>query len=264
MIVCMIRRSSGILLEMNYSTDLFNASTIEQMARHYATLLGAVCSSPNKELGQLDIMSEQDRQLTLQAFNATAAPYPADLAVHQLFEQATADSPEACCLITATTGDQLSYAAVNAAANQLAHWLISNGTSRDVAVAVSLPKCPQLVIALLAVLKAGGCYVPLDPELPAERAAFILKQTGAQLLLASPTVPLAGVLDTRTVLLTESWEQFADCSSSNPAPRAGPSNLAHITFTSGSTGVPKVALVAFGLSYNQQQHCLCTHVGREL
>ena len=230
------------MLEMNYSTDLFDASTIERMAQHYAILLEAVCSSPDKELAQLDIMSPQDRQLTLEKFNDTAAPYPAHLAVHQLFEQAAAAAPEAPCLIT-TTGDQLSYGAVSAAANQLAHWLIRNGVSRENPVAVSLPKCPQLIIALVAVLKAGGCYVPLDPELPADRAAFILKQTGARLLLASSAVALASVLEARTVLLDGGWDQFRDCPSSNPAPCAGPGDLAHITFTSGSTGVPKVQLV---------------------
>lgn len=104
--------------------------------------------------------------------------------VHQLFEQQAAAQPEAICFIDGER--RLSYGTVNSLANQLARRLADAGVTADVAVGISLPKSVQLNVSLLAVLKAGGCYIPLDPGLPVERAAFMLKQAGARLLLTDP------------------------------------------------------------------------------
>ena len=202
----------------------------QRMAQHLGTLLAALAASPDTPLSQLDIMGPAERQLTLRTFNDTEQPYPSDKAVHHLFEQQAGCQPQAVCLVT-SGGERLSYAAVNAASNQLAHWLVSRGIAAGSAVGVSLPKCPQLYIALLAVLKAGGAYVPLDPELPAERAAFMLQQAGVRLLLAAAAASTARLPGVEAVIVDQGWQQFADQPETNPPPRAGPADVAYCMFT---------------------------------
>ena len=229
-----------MIVDLNYATDLFDASTMERMAEHLGNLLAAACASSDTQLAELDILSPAERQLTLDTFNDTEEAYPSMHTVHRLFERAAARWPSAACLVCGE--QQLSYAAVNAAANQLAHWLVSSGVAAGCAVGVSLPKCPQLYIALLAVLKAGGHYVPLDPELPAERACYIVHQAGVRLLLAGETVSWADLTGAEVVVMDQGWQQFEDHPPTNLQPRAGPADLAYCLFTSGSTGQPKVGL----------------------
>ena len=188
-------------------------------------------------MSQLSLVGEQDQQLVLQGFNDTAAPYPADATLHQLFEQHATRSQALCF---ADASKELSYGAVNAMANQLAHWLVNRGVGAGTAVGVSSHKCPELYIALLAVLKAGGAYVPLDPELPAERAAYMVRQTGVRLLLTAAGNELAQLPGLEAVVIDQGWQQFASQSPSNLAGRAGPADVAYCIFTSGSTGQPKV------------------------
>ena len=221
-----------------YATDLFEAGTMERMAQHLCNLLSAITAMPDAPLSQLDLTSPAERQLVLQGFNDTAAPYPADATVHQLFERHAARSPDTACLVHGTT--RLSYGVVNAMANQLAHWLAGHGIGAGTAVGVSSHKCPELYIALLAVLKAGGAYVPLDPALPAERATYMMQQTGVRLLLTSVANELARLPGVEAVVIDQGWQQFATQSSTSLPPRSDPGDLANITFTSGSTGQPKV------------------------
>ena len=217
---------------------------MERMAQHLSHLLGAAVRGPEAALSLLDLLSPEERQLTLHTFNDTASPYPSTLTVHQLFERAAEQWPSAVCL--AAGSGRITYAAVNAAANQLAHWLVSRGVAAGCAVGVSLPKCPQLYVTLLAVLKAGGYYVPLDPELPADRAMFMLRQTGVQLLLAAASVRTAELSDVEVVVVDQGWQRFKDQPADNLQPRAGPADVAYCIFTSGSTGQPKVRLPVSG------------------
>jgi non-ribosomal peptide synthetase component F len=233
-------RNAGVVVDLNYSTDLFDASTMERMAQHLSNLLAAACASCDTQLAQLDVLSPAERQLTLHAFNDTEEVYPSTSTLHKLFERAAARRPSAVCL---AYGDrQLSYADMNAAANQLAHWLVGRGVTAGRAVGVSLPKCPQLYIALLAVLKAGGYYVPLDPELPEERACYMVQQAGVRLLLAEEAVSWADLTDAEVVVMDQGWGEFEDQPVDNLGQRSGPADIAYCIFTSGSTGQPKVGL----------------------
>jgi non-ribosomal peptide synthetase component F len=233
-----LNRSDGIDVGFSYSTDLFEATTIHRMGRHLAVLLESVVQNPMGRLSQLALAPSEELQLTLRTFNDTAAAYPDDKMVHQLFESYAALAPGNACLNARE--QQLTYAAVNAAANQLAHWLVSRGVAPGTAVGVSSHKCPQLYISLLAVLKAGGAYVPLDPTLPLERAAFMVQQTGVQLLLTSADNALAQLPGIEAVVIDQGWQRFEGQPMSNLPARCGPADLAYCVFTSGSTGQPKV------------------------
>ena len=152
--------------------------------------------------------------------------------VHQLFEHQAAAQPEAICLID---GDcRLSYGTINSLANQLARHLADAGVTADVAVGVSLPKSVRLYVSLLAVLKAGGCYVPLDPSLPAERAAFMLKQAGARLLLADPGSSVSKASSVQTMHVGDPMGADWQCGSlpdSNLPLRCMPADLYSIIYT---------------------------------
>lgn len=152
--------------------------------------------------------------------------------VHQLFEQQAQQRPQAVCLIA---GDQrLGYGAVNAAANQLAHSLLAAGVAANVAVGVSMQKQPALYVSLLAVIKAGGCYMPLDPELPAQRAAAMLEQAGARLLLAGSGCSFSGLRSVQVVHVGDpssaDW-QSGSLPVSNPPARCTAADLYSITYT---------------------------------
>ena len=211
---------------------------MERMGQHFATLVAAAMEAPNIPLPQLDLLSSSERQLVIRTFNDTVAPYPAEETLHQLFERHAARISQQICL--AAAAKELSYGAVNAMANQLAHWLVGHGVGAGSAVGVSSHKCPELYIALLAVLKAGAAYVPLDPELPAERAAYMVRQTGIQLLLTAAGNELAQLPGVEAVVIDQGWQQFASHSAVNLPQRASPADAAYCIFTSGSTGQPKV------------------------
>ena len=231
-------RDGGVEGHLTYSTDLFDAATAARMAQHLTVFGASAAENPDVVIAAVPLMGSAERRLVLQDFNNTAASYPADATVHQLFERHAASSPEATCLVDGATC--LSYGAVNESANQLAHWLVGRGVGAGTAVGVSSHKCPELYIALLAVLKAGSAYVPLDPALPAERAAYMLQQTGVQLLLTAAGNELAQLPGVEAVVIDQGWQQFASQSTSNLPGRAGPVDVAYCIFTSGSTGQPKV------------------------
>ena len=234
----LVCRKHNLDVSFSYSTDLFNAATIKRMSQHFTQLLTAAVAAPDTPLSNLSLMDTEEQQLVLQGFNDTAADYPVSSTVHRLLEQHVVHAPMSPCLIQGTS--RLSYGAVNGMANQLAHWLVSRGVDAGTAVGVSSHKCPELYIALLAVLKAGAAYVPLDPALPAERVAFMVRQTGVQLLLTAAGNELARLPGVEAVVIDQGWQQFASQSALNLPQRASPTDVAYCIFTSGSTGQPKV------------------------
>ena len=246
-----------MIVDVNYSTDLFDAATVERMAEHLGNVLAAACTSCDVPIAELGLMSPAERELTLQTFNDTEEVYPSTHTVHKLFERVAARSPSAVCL--ACGEQQLSYAEVNRASNPLANWLVGRGVAANCAVGVSLPKCPQLYIALLAVLKAGGYYVPLDPELPTDRACYMVHQAGVRLLLAEESSSWADMCGAEVVVMDQGWQQFEEQPVANLRPRAGPADLAYCIFTSGSTGQPKVRLSTVRCEPHTYS-CHCTSV----
>jgi len=212
------------------------------LATALAALAEALAHEPGRPACALPVLPEPQRRRVLVDFNDTRVDYPADVFVHQLFEQRAAARPGAIALVF--EDDSLTYAELNARANRLAHRLIAQGLAPDARVGVCLERSVELVVCLLAVLKAGAAYVPLDPTYPAERLAFMLEDAAPGVLLTHSSLrarlPAAGA----ATMLVDRLE-LAGLPATDPDPRALgllPHHLAYVIYTSGSTGRPKGAM----------------------
>ncbi|HEY0602348.1 MAG TPA: condensation domain-containing protein, partial [Herpetosiphonaceae bacterium] len=171
----------GLVCTFHYSTDLFAAATIERLAEHFQMLLTGIAANPEQPITLLPLLTADEHHELVVTRNATAAPYPSDRCAHQLVQDQVARTPEA---VAAIFGDQqLTYAQLNDRANQLAHALQALGVGPEVRVGVCLDRSLALVVAILAIWKAGGAFVPLDPAFPPERSAFILADAQVVALL---------------------------------------------------------------------------------
>ncbi|HET9788878.1 MAG TPA: condensation domain-containing protein, partial [Pyrinomonadaceae bacterium] len=156
-----------IVAEIEYSTDLFESSTISRMLAHFERILASAVKDPEQHLSQLELLGSAERYQLLVERNDTAIPYPHTRCIQELFEEQVALSPDKLAL---TFHDQhLSYAELNTRANQLAHYLREAGVKAETPVGICLNRSIDMVVAVFAILKAGGVYIPLDPQYPAER-----------------------------------------------------------------------------------------------
>ncbi|MFV9652959.1 non-ribosomal peptide synthase/polyketide synthase [Pseudomonas citrulli] len=228
----------GLWASLTYATDLFDAATLERLAVHWQNLLRAVVNDASQALDELAMLSPSQWQQMVEDWNHTSVDYPRERCVHQLFEAQALTQPHAIAL--QFNGEAVSYSELNRRANRLAHRLIAAGVGPDVRVAVHVERSLHMVVGLLATLKAGGAYVPLDPQFPAERLAFMLEDSRAQVLLTQS--PLIGRLvqpQGLQVLLVED----AGGDEHNPQVSVTPQHLAYVIYTSGSTGKPKGVMV---------------------
>jgi len=205
-------------------------------------LVDALESAPAMPLASLDVMPAAERHQLLVEWNDTAADYPRDECIHQLFEAQAARTPEAVAVVFEDR--QLTYGELDARANRLAHHLIALGIGPETLVGVCLERSPALIVGLLGILKAGGAYVPLDPNYPPARLAFMLADTQAPVLLTQEA--LLGQLPSfegHILCLDRDWDAIAGKPDSDPPCRTTAENLAYVIFTSGSTGEPKGTLL---------------------
>lgn len=193
-------------------------------------------------ISELPCLSEDERRLVVEEWNRTAAPYPANECLHQLFERQAQRTPSACAV---EQGERrLSYAELNETANQLAYYLRSSGVRSDDRVAICLGSSPEFLISLLAVMKAGGACVPLDPAYPNQRQRFMLDDVQARALLTRPEILAElGPTATPAIELNVVWPFVRQQSKQNLSDTCAPENLAYVIYTSGSTGTPKGVLL---------------------
>ncbi|MEM7349874.1 MAG: amino acid adenylation domain-containing protein [Acidobacteriota bacterium] len=238
----------GLSISLEYSTDLFDRTTILRLWGHLENLLRAIVESPERRLSELDLLTAGERHQLLAAWNDTRSDYPRTSSIHQLFEDWAARTPDAVAVVS-EPDEQLTYRELNRRANQLAHHLRGLGVDAEVAVGICLERSVEMVLASLAILKAGGAYVPFDPGYPPERLSFMLADTATPVLVIrqewldalSDPLPVAG---TRMVCVDSGWPEIATRPEDNPAGRAGPDHLAYAMYTSGSTGRPKGTVIA--------------------
>jgi amino acid adenylation domain-containing protein len=234
--------ATGLRGSWEYSSDLFDTVTIERMAGHFKTLLEGIVAHGQQRIGQLPLLSPAERDQLLVQWNDTAADYPQDRCLQQLFEEQAARTPEAVAVVF--EAQRLTYAQLNERANQLAHHLVSLGVGPEVLVGICLERSLELVVGLLGILKAGGAYVPLDPAYPRERLAFMLQDTAAPVLLTQEG--LLGQLpkyEGRTLCLDRDWPAMAKHPVDNPIVRTTSESLVYVLYTSGSTGKPKGVMI---------------------
>jgi len=230
--------AQGLFAEFEYNTDLFHEQTIERLHSHLQKLLHEIVDTPNVPVSRLQLLPEEEARLTLKTWNATEQQVKSGLSAHQLFEQRAAAQPDAPAVVF---GDrQLSFNELNGRANQLAHYLREQGLQPETIVGVSMDRSPEMIIGLLAVLKAGGAYLPIDPNYPGERIRYIIEDSHLSLLLTQKSLKdkfrSTGV---RMLVLEELQTQTASLSQENLPNLSHADNLAYIIYTSGSTGRPK-------------------------
>ncbi|MGW7573424.1 non-ribosomal peptide synthase/polyketide synthase [Streptomyces sp. NPDC054765] len=221
-----VERDGGLTCFVEYNTDLFDAATVERATARLRLLLEAVADDPGRTVGALPLLSEEERRQVLQDGQGDALPVP-DSTFVDLFEAQAARTPHATALVARDA--TLDFAALNDRANRLAHHLISLGVGPERVVAVQLPRTSDMLVALLAVLKAGGTQLSVDPELPAERLAFLLADAAPQTVLTPGTLRDAP-------LDRQPGHNPTDADRTSPLCGA---HTAYLNYTSGSTGRPK-------------------------
>ena len=247
----------GLIGRLEYSTDLFDRTTIARMVGHWQTLLEGVVVDPTRHLSELPLLTEKERHQFLVEWNATQGAYPQDQCIHQLFEAQVERTPDTVAVVF--EGEQLTYRELNDKANQLAHHLQKLGVGPEVLVGICMERSLDMVIGLLGILKAGGAYVPLDPAFPFERLAFMLEDAQVQVLVTQQhLLTQLPAHSTKVVCLDADAAVLAQQSDANLLSVATSDHLAYVIYTSGSTGRPKGvqilhrAVVNFLLSMQEQ------------
>jgi amino acid adenylation domain-containing protein len=233
--------TAPITMIWEYATDLFDGETVQRLVDQYRTLLTQALADPARPVSRLDLLSPAETAQVVEEYNRTAAPYPAERTIVEVFADRVADDPDAVAVIG--DGTRLSYAQLDERAERLARSLRRCGVGLDTPVGVLIERGPDMIVAFLAALKAGGAYVPLDPGYPRERLGWMLAD------IRTPVVVTRAALRDRlpdgsavTVVLIDA----AAADGPEPVDAAAaplPTSLAYVLYTSGSTGRPKGVMV---------------------
>jgi amino acid adenylation domain-containing protein len=240
----MVREAKGVIkLCWQYNTDLFDAATIERMAKHFERLLNSIVLNPQQRISQLPMLTEVEQQQLLFEWNNTQAEYPLDKCIHQLLEKQVERTPHAVAVVF--EGQQLTYNELNCRANQLAHYLQSLGVKPDTLVGICVERSLEMIVGLLGILKASGAYVPLDPDYPIERIIFMLEDAAVKVLLTQQKlINKLPEHQAQLICLDADWELISQFSQDNPITDVQATNLAYVIYTSGSTGQPKGVMLS--------------------
>ena len=248
-------RDNSLLAELHYDASLFEREDIENLAIQLNTLLSSAINNPANAISQLEILSLNQRQKILVDFNATQTNYSHNQCIHELIEQQAAITPNNLAVVF--ENQELTYAQLNARANQLAHHLKTLGVGAETVVALCVERSLEMCVGFLGVLKAGGAYVALDSLLPEERLTYMIQDVGASVILTQQH--LAGIFSQQevpTVCLDSDWHIVAEQLETNLPCEVTPENLAYVVYTSGSTGKPKGVAVEHRQLFNYLQSIL--------
>ncbi|WP_253910536.1 non-ribosomal peptide synthetase, partial [Pyxidicoccus fallax] len=229
----------GLSTVLEYRSDLFEPSTAERLMEHLRALLEDAVAHPERRLSELSLMAEAERRQVLVDWNAAAVDSTSEPCVHELFDAQAARTPDAVAVVF--DGSQLTYAELQRRANQLAWHLRATGVRTGDRVALCLERSPEMVVSVLAVLKMGAAFVPVDPQYPAERLAFMLEDSGAPVVLTQSHLveSLPPGSRARVVCVDAEADALARLSDDTPEWPVSPDALCYIIYTSGSTGRPK-------------------------
>ncbi|MFD5259247.1 amino acid adenylation domain-containing protein, partial [Streptomyces bobili] len=245
-------KPNGLACRIDYRTDLFDQQTIKTLGTRLTRILETIVTTPDALISSIDILDPAERHQLLSEWNNTARDIPATV-LPQLFEAQATSRPDA--LAVTFQGRELSYEELNARANRLARHLIRHGAGPEQVVALAIPRSLDLVVVLLAILKAGAGYLPIDPDYPTDRIAYML-QDASPVLLLTDTATATRLLDIRTeqspplvlidhedihaTLETKATHNVTDSERTTPLL---PHHAAYVIYTSGSTGRPKGVVI---------------------
>jgi amino acid adenylation domain-containing protein len=238
--VSLTETPDGLRGAAEFNTDLFERATIERFVGHYRTILDAVLAAPDTAIGRVPLLTDADRR-SLRDWNRSDVDRPGPHTLHELIEQRASETPHRPAV--RFQFETLSYDELNRRANQLAHYLSREGIGTEAVVGVSLERSIDLIVALLAVLKSGAAYLPLDPTYPAERLKGMVQDAGATRVVTWRALQPVLDLDPAMLVCVDELRPLLDLQPvANPAPLLDGDNAAYVIFTSGSTGRPKGAV----------------------
>ncbi|MCH7920792.1 MAG: amino acid adenylation domain-containing protein [Planctomycetes bacterium] len=235
----MWEEDSGLNGYFEFNTDLFDTRTIECMVGHYEALLQDIVAYPEKKIGHLQLLKKDELERILYGWNNTYSDFPDHLCIHEIFEERVKSSPAAIAL-SCPGGERLTYQQLNTRANQLSHCLLTLGVQCNEFVGICVERSIEMIVGILGIIKAGAAYAPIDPKYPSERIAYMLKDTGAKIVLSQARLvgglPLSGL---KTLCLDSDWPDISTYGTGNTNADVCADNLVYIIYTSGSTGTPK-------------------------
>lgn len=226
------------VLEWSYNTQLFRPETIKKMMDNFLSLLQEITRNPEVRLTDIQF-SDTEEQIELAGSQTVYSEYPENTPVHEIIEQIAAQHPEKIALDF--HGERISYKKLNEEANRLAALLISEGVQEDDKVALSLDRSAEMIITLLAILKSGAAYIPIDPSYPKKRIEYMLKDSDAKLLLTSKK--FKGKFSSEIREIVQGEYDLNSFSELNPELKVNTQRLAYIIYTSGTSGKPKGTMI---------------------
>ncbi|MCC6418844.1 MAG: amino acid adenylation domain-containing protein [Gemmataceae bacterium] len=236
---------AGLLLKALFHRPRFDDGTIDRMFGHLQTLLEGMIAHPDERVAALPILTAVEHRQIVHEWNATAADYPRDRCIHQLFEAQARRTPDAVAVVH--EGRETTYRELNERANRLAHHLRGLGVGPGVLVGICIERSTDMIVGVLGITKAGGAYVPLDPAYPKDRLAFMLEDTAAPILLTQQKfVERLPQSKAKLLCLDTLGDALAQESAADPASGVTPDDRAYIIYTSGSTGQPKGVVLRHG------------------
>lgn len=238
MALTMEETAQGLTGALEYNTDLFDRATISRLLTHFQTLLATFVQNPDQPVNTVPLLTPAELEQTLVTWNTTQRTYPRTGCIHTLIEEQAARTPDHIALTYEDT--HLTYAELNMRANQVAHYLQMQGIHPDMMVGICMERSLELVIGLLGILKVGAAYVPLDPEYPGDRIAYMMQDAQVSvLLLQERLVGRVPAYCGRCIALDTAWAEIANMPTDAPTSTVALDNLAYVIYTSGSTGKPK-------------------------
>jgi amino acid adenylation domain-containing protein len=237
--------TTGVSVTLEYRLDLFDAPTMERFVAQYGKLLASVLEDPTQAIGRIGILPEAERQAIF-GVNATEAPYDKELGVHELVARQAREHPERVAL--EFRGKKLTYGELEERSRRVAARLVEQGVGRDVLVGLFVERSPEMVVAMLGVMKAGGGYVPLDPAFPRERLSFMVQDARLGVLVSQRSLEKELPQHQARVVYVEEAEGPGEPSAE--LPKSSGEAAAYVIYTSGSTGKPKGVIVPHGAVVN--------------
>ncbi|MGN4562422.1 amino acid adenylation domain-containing protein, partial [Bacillus cereus group sp. MYBK5-2] len=226
-------------VQFEYNTNVYDSASIERVRGHLIQIIKQIVNNPQTCIQDLELVTAEEKIEILEMFNDTAAEYPREKTIHQLFEEQVERTPNHVAVVF--ENQQLTYRELNARANQLARILRNEGVQEDQLVGVMVERSIELIVGILGILKAGGAYVPLDPEYPKERIEYILEDSGTNILLLQQHLQGHVFFKGKVIDLDDMSIYNKDDSNLEISTR--PSGLVFVIYTSGSTGKPKGVLI---------------------